>query len=481
MSQKELSLPHNLAAERSVLSAMIRDTGAIHTVQEMITGEDFYSAANQKIFTVILELTVEGKAIDLTTIGETFDRQGTLSEIGGPAYLAEVLDAATTSANVAHHAAIVKELALRRRLIRSCVDIIGRARQGPDEVGTLLAWAEESLFNLSRARASRSFLPFAELLEETVRKVDLAFERRGALTGLETGFRDLDSLTAGLQRSDLIVLAARPSVGKTSLCLNVAENIAGRGLPVGIFSLEMSCEQIAERVLCSQARINLQKLRAGQINRREARKLLSTADELHDLPLYIDDTPNLTPTDVFTRARRLKAERPELALIVVDYIQLMVSARVRDNRQQEVAEISRALKALARELQIPVIACSQLSRAVEQRNDKPRLSDLRESGAIEQDADLVMFLHRQPRRADVNESDIPMEGPHQLEFDYSVIIGKHRNGPVGEFGIYFIREYTRFEDLSPREEDEIPPGLGSVDEDSSVVLTSEQNLGDVPF
>ncbi len=481
MADKQLSLPYNLTAERSVLSAMIRDSSAIHTVQEMIARDDFYSQANQKVFDVILELTVGAKGIDLTTIGETLDRQGTLSEIGGPAYLAEVLDATTTSVNVAHHAAIVKELALRRRLIRSCVDIIGRAKEGPDEVTTLLAWAEESLFNLSRARASRSFLSFAELLEETVRKVDLAFERKGALTGLETEFRDLDSQTAGLQKSDLIVLAARPSVGKTSFCLNMAENIARRGIPVGIFSLEMSCEQIAERVLCSQARINLQKLRAGQINRREARKLLSTADELHDLQLFIDDTPNLNPTDVFTRARRLKAEHPDLGLIVVDYIQLMTSARARDNRQQEVSEISRALKALARELQVPVIACSQLSRAVEQRNDKPRLSDLRESGAIEQDADLVMFLHRQPRKTEGGESDIPFEGPHQLEFDYSVIIGKHRNGPVGEFGIYFIREYTRFEDLSPRDDEDIPPAMGPEDEGGSVVLLPSQNMDDVPF
>jgi len=296
--------------------------------------------------------------------------------------------------------------------------------------------------------------------------------------------------------------------------------VARRGEPVGIFSLEMSCEQIAERILCSQARIDLQKLRAGRINRREAAKLLAMADELHNLPLFIDDTPNLTPTDVFTRARRLKAEYPDLALLVVDYIQLMTSARVRDNRQQEVADISRSLKALARELEVPVLACSQLSRAVEQRNDKPRLSDLRESGAIEQDADLVMFLHRDryvmvgcrqcgrqfrcrvpagsearvvrvkcPEcgimchgAVDGDGSDVPSGGLHQLHYDYTVIIGKHRNGPVGEFGIYFIREYTRFEDLSPRRDDEVPPASEIREEDTgSVVLLPTENVDDVPF
>jgi replicative DNA helicase len=475
MGDQQLKLPNNLTAERSVLGAMIRDQGAIHTAQEILSRDDFYSPAHQQIFEVLLDLTVAGKGIDLTTIAEALDRWGVLREVGGPVYLAEVVDTVSTSVNVRHHARIVKELSLRRRLIRSCTEITARAQEGPEEVGSLLAWAEESLFNLSRTRIARSFLPLGDLLGETVRKVDLAFERKGAFTGLVTGFRDLDNLTAGLQKSDLIVLAARPSVGKTSFVMNTAENVARRGQPVGIFSLEMSCEQIAERILCSQARIDLQKLRAGRINRREATKLLSMADELHSIPLFIDDTPNLTPTDVFTRARRLKSEYPDLALLVLDYIQLMTSARGRDNRQQEVADISRSLKAVARELEVPVIACSQLSRAVEQRNDKPRLSDLRESGAIEQDADVVMFLHRQPRRGDGNGSDTPSEGPHQLQYDYSIIIGKHRNGPIGEFGIYFIREYTRFEDLSPRGDDGMPPPS------DSVILLPTERVDDVPF
>lgn len=481
MADQQLQLPNNLTAERSVLGAMIRDQSAIHTAQEIIGRDDFYSPAHQKIFDILLELTVAGKGIDLTTIAEALNRQGVLGEVGGPVYLAEVVDAVSTSVNVGHHAKIVKELSLRRRLIRSCTEIMGRAQQGPEEVGTLLAWAEESLFNLSRARITRSFLRLGELLGEVVRKVDLAFERSGAVSGLVTHFRDLDNLTAGLQKSDLIVLAARPSVGKTSFVINIAENVAGHGLPVGIFSLEMSCEQIVERVLCSQARIDLQRLRAGRINRREAQKLLSKVEELRDLPLFIDDTPNLTPTDVFTRARRLKAENPDVALIIVDYIQLMTTARVRDNRQQEVSDISRSLKSLARELEVPVLACSQLSRAVEQRNDRPRLSDLRESGAIEQDADVVMFLHRKARRGDDNGSDIPSDGPHQIQYDYSIIIGKHRNGPVGEFGIYFIREYTRFEDLSPRDDEIPPPSQTSQPDSSPVVLLPTEKVDNVPF
>jgi replicative DNA helicase len=481
MGDQQLALPHNLTAERSVLGAMIRDPSAIHTAQEIVKRDDFYSPAHQRIFDVLLDLTVAGKGIDLTTLAEALDRHGVLGEIGGPVYLGEVVEAVSTSVNVAHHARIVKELSLRRRLIRSCTEMIGRAQQGPEEVGSLLAWAEESLFNLSRTRITRSFLPLGDLLGEVVRKVDLAFEREGALTGLVTGFRDLDNLTAGLQKSDLIVLAARPSVGKTSLVMNIAENVARRGQSVGIFSLEMSCEQIAERILCSQARIDLQKLRAGRISRGEAAKLLSMADELHNLPVFVDDTPNLTPTDVFTRARRLKAENPDVALFIVDYIQLMTSARVRDNRQQEVADISRSLKAVARELEVPVLACSQLSRAVEQRNDKPRLSDLRESGAIEQDADVVMFLHRQKRSGGDDGSDIPSGGPHQLQYDYSVIIGKHRNGPVGEFGIYFIREYTRFEDLSLRTDDTPPPPAPGRPDSDSVVLLPTERVDDVPF
>jgi len=476
------ALPCNDSAEKAVLGAMIRDKAAIYAAQEIITADDFNSPAHRKIFHALIDLTAAGHPVDLTGLAELLNRSGDLRECGGPAYLAELVDSVGISANVRHHAEIVREHSVRRKLILACAEISEKAQKGPEQVGSLLAWAEESLFNLSRTRSRRSFVRLQDLLAETVRKVDLAFERKGGLTGLATGFRDLDAFTGGLQKSDLIVLAARPSVGKTSLVLNIAENVARSGLPVGVFSLEMSCEQLAERVLCSQARIDLQKLRAGRIGRSEAAKLLATADELHDLPMFIDDTPNLTPTDVFSRARRLQAEYPDLALIIVDYIQLMVSHRIKESRQQEVADISRSLKALGRELGIPVIACSQLSRAVEQRNDKPRLSDLRESGAIEQDADLVMFLHREALKGQGN-GDMQDENAQHIQYKHSVIIGKHRNGPIGEFGIYFIREYTRFENLAREGDERVPPARAEREnfDESSAILDFPGRMDDIPF
>jgi replicative DNA helicase len=266
-------------------------------------------------------------------------------------------------------------------------------------------------------------------------------------------------MTSGLQPSDLIILAARPSVGKTSLVLNMAEHAAMNGTPVGIFSLEMSSEQIAERVLCSVAKVNLKNLRSGFFTKREAGQLLQTANRIHDIPLYVDDTPNLTPLDVFSRARKLKMEEPKLGLLIIDYLQLMSGGKSIESRQQEVATISRALKILARDLDVPIIACSQLSRAVEKRDDHtPRLSDLRESGAIEQDADLVVFLHREALKGEFQgEEEEDLEAGRQINYSYKLIIGKHRNGPVGEVDIFFARQYTRFYDAAPEpSDDEVP-------------------------
>ena len=262
-----------------------------------------------------------------------------------------------------------------------------------------------------------------------------------------------------MQPSDLIVLAARPSVGKTSLVLNIAETVAMNGYPAGVFSLEMSSEQITERVLCSQAKVNLKNLRSGFFTKREAAQILQTANKIHDIPLYVDDTPNLTPIEVFSRARRLKMEEPKLSLLIIDYLQLMSGGKHIESRQQEVAAISRALKILARDLNVPIIACSQLSRAVEKRDDHtPRLSDLRESGAIEQDADLVVFLHREPLKGEFqgDETD-DLEAGRQINYSYKLIVGKHRNGPVGEIDIFFARQYTRFFDAAPPESDEEVP------------------------
>jgi len=266
-------------------------------------------------------------------------------------------------------------------------------------------------------------------------------------------------MTSGLQPSDLIILAARPSVGKTSLVLNIAENCASTGKAVGVFSLEMSCEQIAERVLCSCAKVNLKNLRSGFFTKREAGQILQTANRIHDIPLFIDDTPNLTPIEVFSRSRKLKMERPDLDLLIIDYLQLMSGGKGIESRQQEVAQISRSLKILARDINVPIIACSQLSRAVEKRDDHtPRLSDLRESGAIEQDADLVVFLHREALQGEFQgEETEDLEAGRQINYSYKLIIGKHRNGPVGEVDIFFARQYTRFYDAAPEQSDEEVP------------------------
>ncbi len=452
--------PHNLEAEKKVLGAMIRDMEAIHRAHEILGADAFYQPSHQKIYDALIELSSKNTAIDLTTLSDLLERKGELKAIGGPYYLIEMAQSVATSANIDYHAAIVRERGMRRKLIRQCSEIIKEAYEGEDEAEQILNRAESSIFQLSQQRSGRSFNPVGKFLDTAMEKIQLAHEQSGALTGLASGFRDLDKLTSGFQKSDLIILAARPSVGKTSLVLNIAEYAALSGIPVGIFSLEMSSEQIAERVLCSQARVNLKHLRSGYFTKREASTLLKTAGKIYDIPLYIDDTPSLNPTDVFSRSRRLKSECPGLGLLIIDYLQLMSARKSSDNRQQEVSEISRSLKILARDLDIPIIACSQLSRAVEKRDDHvPRLSDLRESGAIEQDADLVAFLHREPLKGEVEdeEEEDEMEAGRQIHYAYKIIVGKHRNGPIGEIDIYFAREYTRFYDVSQEEPDELVP------------------------
>ncbi|MBI1387476.1 MAG: replicative DNA helicase [bacterium] len=453
------TLPHNLDAERKTLGAMIRDREALHRAHEILGRDAFYQPSHQIIYDALIDLDAQSIAIDLTTLADALDRGGRLETIGGPFYIAELAQSVATSANVAFHARIVRQHAMRRMLIRQCSEIIQTAYEGADEAEIILSDAEASIFRLAEQRGGRSFNPVGKFLDAALEKIQMAQEQQGSLTGLTSGFRDLDAMTSGFQASDLIVLAARPSVGKTSLVLNFAEAAAMTGAGVGVFSLEMSSEQIAERVLCSQARVNLKHMRSGFFTRRDANQLLKTAAEIHDMPLYIDDTPNLTPTEVMSRARRLKAEVPSLGMIIIDYLQLMSSSRRSDNRQQEVAEISRALKILARDINVPIIACSQLSRAVEKRDDHlPRLSDLRESGAIEQDADLVVFIHREPLKGAYEGDEEDVEAGQQHHFTYKLIIAKHRNGPVGEVDIYFAKEYTRFFDAArdDRDDEEVP-------------------------
>ncbi|MDX9752448.1 MAG: replicative DNA helicase [bacterium] len=455
----ERSLPHNLDAEKCVLGAMIRDTEAVLKANEVLGEGGFYQPSHQKIYDAILELTTSNIAVDFITLSDLLKQKGELETIGGSYYLAELAQSVITSANVEYHAQIVKDQYQRRQLIRGCGKVIEDAYSGADTTRELLASAEDMIFQLSQERTSRSFAPVGKFLDTAIEKVQVAHTQQGSLTGLGTGFRDFDTMTSGLQNSDLIILAARPSVGKTSLVLNIAEYAAMMGHAVGVFSLEMSSEQIAERILCSQAKVNLKNLRSGFFTKREAAQILQTAHRIHDIPLYVDDTPNLTPIEVFSRSRRLKMEQPNLSLIIIDYLQLMSGGKKTDSRQQEVAGISRALKILARDLNIPVIACSQLSRAVEKRDDHtPRLSDLRESGAIEQDADLVVFLHREPMKGEFQGEDTDdLEAGRQINYSYKLIIGKHRNGPVGEVDIFFARQYTRFYDAAPQESDEEVP------------------------
>lgn len=448
-------LPFSIEAEQKVLGAMLRDREAIHLAAENLEAESFYQPSHQRIFAALLELSSRNTAVDPVTLTNELERRGDLAAAGGPYYLIELYDCVTTAANIAHHSEIVKERALRRKLIHICSEIAKESFEGGLDIEELLSGAESSIFNISQNRKVRSFQPVGTFLESAIEKIQIAQQQKGSLTGITTGFRDLDKMTSGFQKSDLIVIAARPSVGKTSLVLNMAESVALTGAVVGVFSLEMSSEQIAERVLCSQARVNLKHLRSGFFTKREAATLLETAQRIHNLPLYIDDTPNLTPIEVMSRGRRLKSEHSNLGLLIIDYLQLMSTGRRDGNRQQEISEISRSLKILARDLDVPIIACSQLSRAVEKRDDHmPRLSDLRESGAIEQDADLVMFIHRESLKEEFEGEEEDYDAGQQHHYSYKLIIGKHRNGPVGEVEIYFASQYTKFYDAAQPEVDD---------------------------
>jgi replicative DNA helicase len=445
------TMPQNLDAEKKVLGAMIRDREAVFRAIEVLTDISFYQPSHQKIFQALVDLSSHNTPIDLLTLGDLLEKKGELETVGGAFYLAELVKSITTSANIEIHAQIVSERAMRRQLIRQCTEIQLEAFQGSEDIGYLLHNAESRIFQLSQGRSTRSFTPIGMYLQTAIDKIQEAQNKKSSLTGVTTGFKDLDTMTSGFQRSDLIVIAARPSVGKTSLVLNIAEAVAlAERKPVGIFSLEMSNEQIAERVLCSQARVNLKHLRSGFFTKKEAGELMKTASIIQDIPLFVDDTPNLSPVEVLSRARKLKSEQKDIGLLIIDYLQLMSGSRHTDNRQQEISEISRALKILARELDVPVIACSQLSRAVEKRDDHmPRLSDLRESGAIEQDADLVIFIHREPLKGQFDgEGDEDLESGKQTHYSYKLVIGKHRNGPVGEVEIYFDSACTRFADAA---------------------------------
>jgi len=434
--------PQNLEAEISVLGAVLQDPGALLKAMEVLRPEDFYKEAHRKIFRGCVDLFERNEPVDLVTLANELMRRKQLDEVGGASQLSALVDAVPTAANVAYHARVVKDKAVLNALIEKATAVVSKAYADSEDTDQLLDWAEQQIFEISQDKISRTFAPVKSILKGTFQLIEKLYDRKSHVTGVPTGFADFDRLTSGLQAAELIVVAGRPSMGKTSFCLNVAQQAAIReSIAVAIFSLEMSKEQLVQRMLCSEASVDSHRLRTGYLSDTDWPKLTTAAGRLSEAPIYIDDTPGISLLEMRAKARRLKAERG-LGLVIIDYLQL-VSGRARaENRQQEISEISRGLKAMAKDLNVPVVALSQLSRAVESRDPpRPQLSDLRESGAIEQDADVVTFLYRPAfyRKRKGEETDEPEDNTTEI------IIGKQRNGPTDTVYLTFLREYTRFE------------------------------------
>ena len=437
--------PQSLEAEMSVLGAILQSSEAFLKCLELLRPDHFYRDAHRKIFAAAQGLFARSEPVDLITATNELRRRNELEEVGSAAYLASLVEAVPTAANVSYHARIIRDKALLRQLIDVATGIVGLGYADQEEAEQVLEEAEQQIFEISEERVRRSFLPLKSILKDAFEQVERMFDRKTQITGVPTGFSELDKMTAGLQPSELIVIAGRPSMGKTSFALNIARNAAiDEQIPVGIFSLEMSKEQVVQRMLSSEAEVDSNKIRTGYLRETDWPKLTNAAGRLSEAPIFIDDSAAITLIELRAKARRLKAEH-NVGLVVIDYLQL-ISGRLRsENRQQEVSEICRGLKAMAKELKVPVVALSQLARRAEERGEKgrPQLSDLRESGAIEQDSDVVIFLYRpgyyQARRAD-------MEGGIDLERDTKteVNIAKQRNGPTGTVELAFLREYVKF-------------------------------------
>ncbi|MBS4212417.1 MULTISPECIES: replicative DNA helicase [Neobacillus] len=436
--------PQNIEAEQAVLGAIFLEPSSLTMASEILIPEDFYRAAHQKIFNVMLKLNDEGKAVDLVTVTEELAAAKLIEDIGGVSYLSELAGAVPTAANIEYYARIVEEKSLLRRLIRTATNIATDGYTREDEVESLLSEAEKSIMEVAQRKNAGAFHDIKDVLVRTYDNIEEMHKRVGEITGLETGFVELDKMTAGFQRNDLIIVGARPSVGKTAFALNIAQNVAKKtGENIAIFSLEMGAEQLVMRLLCAEGNIDAQRLRTGSLTEEDWGKLTMAMGSLSNTGIYIDDTPGVRVGDIRSKCRRLKQEHG-LGMILIDYLQLILgSGRSGENRQQEVSEISRSLKQLARELQVPVIALSQLSRGVEQRQDKrPMMSDIRESGSIEQDADIVAFLYRD------DYYDKESENKNIIE----IIIAKQRNGPTGTVSLAFVKEYNKFVNLETRYE-----------------------------
>lgn len=444
--------PHNLEAEQSVLGAILLENHAIDRAIEMITPDDFYKESHRRIYTAMLDLVESAEPIDIITLPEVLKRRDELEKIGGLSYLTLLLNTVPNAANIRYHCKIVREKAILRNLINSTTDLLTKAYMEPENVDEFLDEAERVVFSIAEKKIKPSFFPIKDVIKDSFELVEKLYDRKEMITGLPTGYKELDEMTAGLQSSDLIIVAGRPSMGKTAFCLNVAVNAAIKsGLPVALFSLEMSKEQLVLRMLASEARIDAKQLRTGHLAQSDWNKLTSGAGTLSEARIFLDDSSALNVLELRAKARRLKREHG-LGLIIIDYLQLMRGYGNVESRQQEISDISRSLKGLAKELNCPVIALSQLNRAIETRQDrKPLLADLRESGAIEQDADVIMFIYREEF---YKRCECPPDGQCMCgrRGKATIVIGKQRNGPTGEVNLTFLNRYARFEDRSDREE-----------------------------
>jgi len=433
--------PQNMEAEQSVLGGILLENQSLNAVLEIMTGADFYSEGHRKIFDAIADLSDRGEPSDLITLSSLLKDRGQLDQVGGMVYLASLVDGVPSAANIAYYARIVKEKAILRSLIATATEILQKTYNAGSDVDSVLDQAEQAIFENSENKIRPSFYTIREVVKDNFKELERLAERKDLITGVPTGFDKLDEITSGLQRSDLIIIAGRPSMGKTAFALNIAQNAALKsGVPVAVFSLEMAKEQLVFRMLSAEARVDSQRLRKGFLGETDWKKLVKASSDLSEAPIYIDDSAGITVLEMKAKSRRLKADAG-LGLIILDYLQLMKGGAYKESREQEISEISRSLKGLAKELSVPVIALSQLNRKVEDRtNRRPQMADLRESGAIEQDADVIAFIYRD--EVYNRSEDNPDKGIAEI------IIGKQRNGPTGTVKLAFLEKYTSFENLA---------------------------------
>jgi replicative DNA helicase len=433
--------PQNVEAEESVLGAMLLSAGAVGAVTEILDASDFYRDRHGTIYRAMLALWAKGEPVDAITLADVLDERGELEAIGGRAKVAELAALVPATSNVEHYARIVKEMATLRGLVRVGMEIARLGQERPGETAHLVDRAEQIVFDLAQQRTTTDFAHIEDLLKESFERITHLYEAGAEITGIPSGFRELDQLTSGFQAGNLIILAARPSMGKSGLALCAAANLGVRHtIPVALFTLEMSKAEVTQRMMCSEAKVESQRLRSGRLAQDDWPRLTAACDKLMKAPIYVDDTGSITMMELRSKARRLKSREPKLGLIIVDYLQLMSTGASVENRVQEVSQISRQLKVLARDLEVPILALSQLSRAVEQRHDKrPILSDLRESGSIEQDSDLVAFVYRDDY---YNGEESDQQGVAEI------ILAKHRNGPTGLVKLSFLKRYAKFADLA---------------------------------